>query len=238
MNNPLKRLFATRRMNATATSYIGAKELVGGIALAALFGVTGYGWSAQLGPAREKVVAAQAEYKKLQTEAEALRANQQQRERQAELLKTAIEKKEDFEQAHLRTDIRTARLDLIDEVNEMTRKHTVQIDGGIEFNSDDVELPILPGEAPTASSSASDKPKTVFYPSLTARFKITGYYKNARQFIQTLEHSKQFLVVKLTEIQTSQDAGRQSGANVSSTGTDTVTVGIEATLFARPVAGS
>lgn len=237
MNNPLKQFFTTSRLNAT-TAYIGAKELVGIAALAALFGITGYLWFTKLGPAQATVAAAQAEYKKLQTEADTLRANQQRRERQAERLKTVIEKKEDFEQVYLRSDIRSGRLDLIDEINEMTRKHTVQLDGGIDFESNEVDLPRLPGEPSQASKSESEKPKTVLYPSLTARFRIVGNYNNVRKFIGTLEQSKQFLVVKLSEILSTKDAGGQSGVNVSSTGTDTITVAIEATLFARPASGS
>jgi Tfp pilus assembly protein PilO len=96
---------------------------------------------------------------------------------------------------------------IIDEVNQLARKHSVVISGGIQFRSDNPEVT-------EAMTTALQQPrrhdqKLSVYPSLAIETTVEGDYHNLRRFISDLERSSQFVIINALALQGVEENARR-----------------------------
>jgi Tfp pilus assembly protein PilO len=102
----------------------------------------------------------------------------------------------------------SGRIALINEVNALAKKHSVTLTSGID-------MPLEKGAAKTndADSKRKKKAEEVLnaFPRLDMHFTVFGQYPNLRTFLNDMEHSKQFFVLKTVSLVFQEDKGGGEG---------------------------
>jgi hypothetical protein len=150
-----------------------------------------------------------------------------------EVAQSALESLEQFKSAHLKP-LRSGEIELLRDLNAMAKKAGVQLTSGIDTT------PRMPGqteEDPEGGKKATRAKKQEevlnVFPALVTRFSVAGEYANLRNFINELESSKHFLVVKTISI-ISQE-GKTTGRRGRGEGAGGLVLSIEMTAYFRPV---
>jgi hypothetical protein len=180
---------------------------------------------------------AQAEVNNLQRQLEALKkteielmANANKRvEEQTDLGKAALDSLETFKSSRLRA-LAVGRIALINDINALAKKHSVQLTSGIGMDLDSAD------EKPEADKKGADKKKDIkllgVFPNLKTRFTVSGDYAKLRTFISELEANKQFLTIdSLNLIAIKQGDGERSRRRAGPSG---IGLSIEMTAFFYP----
>jgi hypothetical protein len=131
------------------------------------------------------------------------------------------------------TQFATGRIDLINEINALTKKHGLALTSGI-----DMSRGVLEGENPAEkrASKKADQLQSVF-PSLFVRMTVFGQYPSLRAFMADLERNKSFLVISSMSL-VNQEARASSGRGARSFGAGGIALTIEMWAYFRPVANS
>lgn len=180
------------------------------------------GYQTFVKPLSGRIGALSRETSELRRQTETTRVERQQVERETAAFAGAMENQRRFERERLR-DARRGQLALIDEINALARKHTVKLTDTISFTLTDRN------DVDGASSGGGRAIRS--YPALDVKFGVTGSYRNLRSFIQSLEQSRQFLLLQLLSL-TPSDAGA-SGPSPAAAGSDELTVTLALTAYFR-----
>lgn len=185
------------------------------------------GYQTFVTPLSGRIGALSRETSELRRRTETTRVERQQVERETAAFAGAMENQRRFERERLR-DARRGQLALIDEINALARKHTVKLTDTISFaltDRNDADGPPSGGGGRAIRS----------YPAFDVKFGVTGSYRNLRRFIQSLEQSRQFLLLQLLSL-TPGDAGASGPAAAVGGGTagpDELTVTLALTAYFR-----
>jgi hypothetical protein len=121
--------------------------------------------------------------------------------------KDALASLQAFKGEYLRP-LSPGRIALINEVNALAKKHGVTLTSGID-------MPLEKGGTKADEGDTKRKKRTEevlnAFPRLDLHFTVFGQYANLRAFVNELEHSKQFLVMKTVSFQMQEDKGGEGG---------------------------
>jgi hypothetical protein len=146
-----------------------------------------------LGPAQSEVNNLQRQLETLkQTEIEMTAHATKTVEMQADMGKAALESLEGFKSSRLKA-LSVGRIALINDINALAKKHSVQLTSGIGMALDTAE-DTMEGDGKGGEKKKGTSLLSVF-PNLKARFTVSGDYARLRSFISELEANKQFLTI-------------------------------------------
>ncbi|HJQ26596.1 MAG TPA: hypothetical protein VKA60_21955 [Blastocatellia bacterium] len=126
----------------------------------------------------------------------------------------------------------SGRIALINEVNALAKKNSVTLTSGID-------MPLEKGAAKTEEADSKHKKKAEevlnAFPRLDMHFTVFGQYQNLRAFLNEMEHSKQFFVLKIVSLVMQEDksgegGGRRRGRSVGSG----LAMAIDASAYFQP----
>lgn len=104
----------------------------------------------------------------------------------------------------------SGRIALINEVNALAKKHSVTLTSGID-------MPLEKGSAKADDTDSKRKKKAEdmlnAFPRLDMHFTVFGQYPNLRAFLNDMEHSKQFFVLKSASLVMQEDKGGEGGGH-------------------------
>ena len=113
-----------------------------------------------------------------------------------------VESLRNFEEIGL-TSRGESRMAVIEELNDLIRRHSLRISGGLSFTPVD---PVAPGAATTAANATRARQQSVF-PETAISLSVEGSYQNLRRFIRAIETSRQFVVINSIELESITDTG-------------------------------
>ncbi|OYT69834.1 MAG: hypothetical protein CFK52_12810 [Chloracidobacterium sp. CP2_5A] len=149
-------------------------------------------YEALVSPLSQRIGDISRETSDIRRQTEAARIERQRIEREAAAFAGAMENWRRFERERLR-DARIGQLALIDEINALARRHEVKL-------TDTVSFAMTGQDKAAPGGSSSGKRDVQSYPALDVRFGISGPYQNIRRFMQSLEQSRQFLLLQLMSL--------------------------------------
>ena len=134
-----------------------------------------------------------------------------------------------FKSDYLRP-LSSGRIALINEVNALSKKHSVTLTSGID-------MPLEKGSVQTDDGDSRRKKKAEevlnAFPHLDMHFTAFGQYPNLRAFLNDIEHNKQFFVVKSVSFVMQEDKGGGRQRARASAGSGLVMV-IDASAYFQP----
>jgi hypothetical protein len=141
-------------------------------------------------------------------------------------LKEALDSLESFKAARLKPNTQ-GEIALYKEINALAAKQGVKLASGIEMRREAVK-------EETDQKALKDNPKAALaiFPQTLIRFTVGGQYQNLRNFINELEHTKQFVIINAINLINveEQEGGRGSrGVQVSG-----IALSIEMTAYFQP----
>jgi hypothetical protein len=222
-----------KRLSATPSKPFGLSyaELISAavVVLFMVFVVTYY--FTTLGPAQSEVNELQKQLDGLKkTETELIAAAQKPPETQVDMGKAALESLEGFKSSRLKP-LATGRIALINDINALAKKHSVQLTSGIDMNLD------TPDEKIEDDKKAADKKRSIqlsgVFPNLKTRFTVAGDYMKLRAFISELEANKQFMTIDSLNLTAIREAGGERTRRRSA-GPSGIGLSIELTAFFYP----
>ncbi len=206
MNQLRRYSLAWRWRNGTVTrrSYLRLPEWLGIVFFSLCLAGAILGYNRLVLPLSQRISGISRETSDLRRQAEVARIERQRVEREAAAFAGAMENWLRFERERLR-DARIGQLALIDEINALARKHEVKLADTVAFAMTDRDA----GGGAAAGSRPSQDVQS--YPALDVRFGISGQYRNIRRFVQSLEQSRQFLLLRLLSFLPSEGEARPGG---------------------------
>ncbi len=103
-----------------------------------------------------------------------------------------LNKLDEFDNRFLK-DITSGRLALVDEIHKLMRENNVELDSGISFKREEEEE-----QGKKVRKKKDDLSKV--YPSIEARFKLSGAYSDLRGFIKDIESSRLFIIIEAIDL--------------------------------------
>lgn len=183
------------------------------LSLVALAGVVVYYYST-LRPEQADLKSLKQQIDSLaRTEAELQKATNEDKKKQEDVAKGALESLENFKTIHLKR-LSQGRIALIDAINSLAKKDGIRLTSGIAMTANKVDVNSNE-DIKGVRKKGFDSLSSVF-PSLKINFTVAGEYKNLREFINDLEANKQFVTINavtLTSIKEKEagSGGRSSG---------------------------
>jgi hypothetical protein len=166
-----------------------------------------------LGPAQSEVNGLEKQLDGLKkTEAELIAASQKPVEQPVDMGKAALESLEEFKSSRLKA-LTAGRIALINDINALAKKHSVQLTSGINMNLDNPDEKIEDDK--TGGGKKRSTQLLGAFPNLKTRFTVAGDYAKLRAFISDLESNKQFMTVdslNLTAIREGSERSRRRNA--------------------------
>lgn len=104
-------------------------------------------------------------------------------------------------------DITSGRLALVDEIHKLIRENSVELDSGISFKREEEEE-----QGKRVRKKEDDLSKV--YPSIEARFKLSGTYANLRGFIKDMESSRLFMVIEAIDLDMAEKDESREGLSI------------------------
>lgn len=104
-------------------------------------------------------------------------------------------------------DITSGRLALVDEIHKLMRENSVELDSGISFKREEEEE-----HGKRVRKKKDDLSKV--YPSIEARFKLSGAYANLRGFIKDMESSRLFMVIEAIDLDMAEKDESREGLSI------------------------
>ncbi|MBX7218786.1 MAG: type II secretion system protein M [Blastocatellia bacterium] len=227
MKKLLAKLPQASQFDARKTSFLRLQEYAGIGILLILGGIAGYSLTLSA-PVHSEVLTLDKKYKETHAETDKLQNEIKKREYETQKVGEALKKLKTFEEDYLR-ERRAGQLALLDELNELGRKTSVQMSNEITMSEAQEPLPELGKQKGADKISANEKEKFVVFPTVSVKFDISGPYANVRKFIKELERSKQFIILELLEV--SQETG--NAFKLGGAPTDMVHVDLTLTAFYR-----
>lgn len=221
-----------------------AEALAAFVAAILVIGVVAF-YFTSLSPEQDRLRALQAELDEQRRNIVAVQTpGTREQASAADVAREAVESLDSFKTSHLRP-FSTGRIDLIKEINALTRKNSVTLTSGIDMGGGppeagtegDQAIEKPRGKKGTTSRKKSDELGTAF-PSVSFRFTVFGQYANLRTLIQELEREKHFLVINSINLanQEAKVAGRRSrGGGGEAGGMSGIMLTIEMAAYFRPV---
>jgi hypothetical protein len=142
-------------------------------------------------------------------------------------IQEALDSLSTFKGKYLRP-LASGRIALINEINALAKKHSVQLTSGID-------MPVEQGKTADDKDAGKRKKKSEdflnVYPRMTMHFTAFGQYDTLRKFVDDLQNSQQFLIIRAVSLQMQEDKsegrrGRRIGTGLS--------MGIEVVAYFRP----
>jgi hypothetical protein len=183
-----------------------------------------------LGPAQSEVSSLQRQLETLKrTEIEMTANTSKPVVQETDQGKAALDSLEAFKSSRLKA-LTVGRIALINDINALARKHSVQLTSGIGMALDTAE------DNTESDSKGVDKKKDTrllsVFPNLKARFTVAGEYEKLRSFISELEANKQFLTIdSLNLAAIKQGEGERTRRRAGPSG---IGLAIELTAFFYP----
>ena len=140
----------------------------------------------------------------------------------------ALDSLEIFKGDHLQS-LSKGRISLIEEINALARKNSVNLATGLDMRLD------RPEEETDrkVSKKKKEEQKLNIFPRILTRFTVVGQYPNMRAFINDIDHNKHFMVIHSITLasveQTTEGSGR--GRTTASTG---LSLSIELSAYFQP----
>jgi hypothetical protein len=183
-----------------------------------------------LGPAKAEVSELGKQLEALKkSEAEMTSNSQKPVETQVDMGKAALESLEGFKSSRLRA-LSVGRIALINDINALAKKHSVQLTSGIDMSLDSGEDKLELDDKGTNKKKSSGL--LDIFPNLKTRFTVGGDYAKLRAFISELEANKQFLTIDALNLAAiRQGEGERSRRRNSASG---IGLSIELTAFFYP----
>lgn len=221
---------SARRLSATSSKPFGLSypELISAVAVALfmVFVVTYY--FTTLGPAQSEVNDLQKQLDGLKkTEADLMAHIQKPAEAQTDQGKAALESLEDFKSSRLKI-LKAGRIALINDLNALAKKHSVQLTSGISMNLDPADEKIEDDKKGTGKKGIS---LAGIFPNLHARFTVAGEYAKLRAFISELEANKQFMTINSLGLAAIKEGSERSRKRAEVSG---IGLSIDMTAFFYP----
>ncbi|MBI3651370.1 MAG: hypothetical protein HY231_10160 [Acidobacteria bacterium] len=170
-----------------------------------------------------------------QTEKELLTASRKPPEAPVDAGKEALASLETFKSSRLRP-LSVGRIALINDLNALAKKHSVQLTTGIDMSMDRAEAQLAGDKKGTKVVKKDSNLQSVF-PNLKIRFTVAGDYAKLRGFISDLEANKQFITIEALNIQTIRESegGGRKGRQAVVSG---ISLAIELTAYFYPQNGN
>jgi hypothetical protein len=221
---------SARRLSSTSPKPFGLSypELISAVAVALfiVFVVTYY--FTTLGPAQSEVNDLQKQLDSLKkTEADLTAHIQKPAEVQTDTGKAALESLEEFKSSRLKT-LKTGRIALINDINALAKKHSVQLTSGIAMNLDTPDEKIEDDKKGGGKKGIS---LSGVFPNLKARFTVAGDYAKLRAFVSELESNKQFMTINSLSLAAIKEGGERSRKRAALSG---IGLSIDLTAFFYP----
>lgn len=157
----------------------------------------------------------------------------------AEIAQTALDSLEGFKSNHVKP-FSAGRIDLIKEINALSKKNTVTLTSGIDMSGGGDESSTegsQTNEKPREKKAATSRKKSdeilSAFPSVSFRFTVFGSYTSMRTFIQDLEREKQFVVIN--SINLANQELKTSSRRSRGEGMSGILLTIEMSAYFRPV---
>src|SRR5262245_60089268 len=152
----------------------------------------------------------------------------------AQQVQEALDSLQSFRHDHL-TSYGPGRIALIDEINTLIKKHSLQLTSGIDMTAAGFEQQQSEEEKKSEKGSTKKARTDVFsnvYPNLTVRLTAFGQYNNLLAFIADLEKNKTFVIVDSMSL-TNQEQKVTSGRGSRSTGISGLALTVDLTAYFR-----
>jgi hypothetical protein len=227
-----EKTFNTQRLPATSSKPFGLSypELISAavVLLFTVFVLTYY--FTTLGPAQSQVNDLQKQLDGLKkTETELTTHMQKPVESQMDMGKAALESLEGFKSSRLKS-LTAGRIALINDINALAKKHSVQLTSGIDMNLD------TPDEKIDDDKKSAERKKSVqllgVFPNVKTRFTVAGDYAKLRAFISELESNKQFMTIDSLNLAAIREGGGERSRRRN--GPTGIGLSIELTAFFYP----
>lgn len=196
------------------------------VALASIVGAAVYYFST-LGPERENLRSLEQRLAQQQDVLIQTAQPEQDVEVSAELqAKEALVTLDQFRVDYL-SPLRKSQIALVDDINALSRKHSVELRNGIQMQAAD---PLSEGSDPE-TKKINDL--LAVFPRMDVNITIVGPYASLRSFISELERNRQFLVIKsidlaLVDALDTASAGRATAARTG------LALSLSMTAYFRP----
>lgn len=221
-----------RRLSVTSSKPFGLSypELISAAVVLIFFIFVMTYYFTTLGPAQSEVSSLQRQLETLkQTEIEMTAKANKTVEVQTDLGKAALESLEGFKSSRLKA-MTVGRIALINDINALARKHSVQLTSGIAMALDTAD-DIVESDGKGGEKKKGTNLLSVF-PNLKARFTVAGEYAKLRSFVSELETNKQFLTIdSLGLAAIKQGEGERTRRRAGASG---IGLSIELTAFFYP----
>lgn len=142
----------------------------------------------------------------LRTQIEQLKSTQNRKLMLVQNTTKVLGKLDEFDNRFLK-DITSGRLALVDEIHKLIRENGVELDSGISFKREEEKQQ-------EKRIRKKDDDLSKIYPSIEARFKLSGQYSNLRGFIRDVESSKLFMVIEAIDLDMGEKDETQGGLSI------------------------
>lgn len=143
----------------------------------------------------------------LRTQIEQLRSTQNRKLMLVQNTNRVLGRLDEFENRFLK-DITSGRLALVDEIHKLIRENNVELDTGISFKREEEK------EEQGKRVRKKESDLSSIYPSIEARFKLSGQYPNLRGFIRDIESSRLFMVIEAIDLDAAEKDNGQEGLSI------------------------
>lgn len=142
-------------------------------------------------------------------------------------VQVALDSLSTFKGKYLRP-LASGRIALINEINALAKKDNVQLTSGID-------MPVEQGKTADDKDASKRKKKSEdflnVYPRMTMHFTAFGQYDTLRKFVDELQNSQQFLIIRTVSLQMQEDKSEGKRGHRIGTG---LSMGIEVVAYFRP----